>query len=134
LTLQRSRDGGVTFSSVATPHADNHGIWFNPDIPSYAIQSNDGGANVTADGGRTWSSILNQPTAELYMVTVDEQHPYLLYLPQQDNSTVVVPSVPGVSFAFDHPAQAWTQASGCETGGIWPTPARWPRRLGRVQG
>ena len=122
LTLQRSRDGGVTFSAVPTPHGDNHGIWFNPDNPSIAIQSNDGGANVTADGGRTWSSILNQPTAELYMVAVDDQHPYLLYGPQQDNSTVVVPSVPTASFAFDHPAQAWTQASGCETGGIWPTP------------
>ena len=122
LTLQRSRDGGVTFSAVPTPHADNHGIWFNPDNPSYAIQSNDGGANVTTDGGRTWSSILNQPTAELYMVAVDQQHPYLLYAPQQDNSTVVVPSVPTASFGFDHPAQAFTQASGCETGGIWPTP------------
>jgi photosystem II stability/assembly factor-like uncharacterized protein len=122
LTLQRSRDGGVTFSAVPTPHADNHGIWFNPDNPSIAIQSNDGGANVTTDGGRTWSTILNQPTAELYMVAVDDQHPYLLYGPQQDNSTVVVPSVPTASFGFDHPAQAWTQASGCETGGIWPTP------------
>ena len=122
LTLQRSRDGGGNFSAVSTPHADNHGIWFNPDNPSYAIQSNDGGANVTTDGGRTWSSILNQPTAELYMVAVDDQHPYLLYGPQQDNSTVVVPSVPTVSFGFNHPAQAWTQASGCETGGIWPTP------------
>ena len=111
-----------TFSAVPTPHADNHGIWFNPDNPSYAIQANDGGANVTTDGGRTWSSILNQPTAELYMVAVDQQHPYLLYAPQQDNSTVVVPSVPTGAFGFDHPAQAFTQASGCETGGIWPTP------------
>jgi photosystem II stability/assembly factor-like uncharacterized protein len=118
----RSRDGGATFATVSTPHADNHGIWFNPDNPNYAIQCNDGGANVTTDGGRTWSSILNQPTGELYMVAVDEQYPYLLYAPQQDNSTVVVPSLPGASFGFDHPAQAWTQASGCETGGIWPTP------------
>jgi photosystem II stability/assembly factor-like uncharacterized protein len=118
----RSRDGGVSFATVTTPHADNHGIWFNPDNPSFAVQCNDGGATVTTDGGRTWSSILNQPTAELYMVTVDQQHPYLLYAPQQDNSTVVVPSVPTVSFGFDHPAQAWTQTSGCETGGVWPTP------------
>ena len=122
LSLHRSRDGGRTFSAVHTPHADNHGIWFNPDNPSYAIQGNDGGAAVTIDGGRTWSSILNQPTAELYMVSVDEQHPYLLYAPQQDNSTVVVPSVPTAGFATDHPAQSWTQASGCETGGIWPSP------------
>jgi photosystem II stability/assembly factor-like uncharacterized protein len=118
----RSRDGGVTFTVVSTPHSDNHGLWFNPDNPDYAIQCNDGGATVTTDGGRTWSSILNQPTAELYMVKVDEQHPYLLYAPQQDNSTVVVPSVPPASFGFDHPAQAWSRASGCETGGIWPTP------------
>ena len=122
LNLLRSRDGGVTFTAVPTPHVDNHGIWFNPDNPSYAIQANDGGANVTTDGGRTWSSILNQPTAELYMVAVDQQHPYLLYAPQQDNSTIITPSVPTASFGFDHPAQAFTQASGCETGGIWPTP------------
>ena len=118
----RSTDGGKSFQTTSTPHSDNHGIWFNPDNPDYAIQCNDGGANVTRDGGRTWSTILNQPTAELYMVTVDEQYPYMLYGPQQDNSTVVVPSVPNVSFGFDHPAQAWSQASGCETGGIWPTP------------
>ena len=122
LGLFKSTNGGKSFTTVSTPHGDNHGIWFNPDNPLYAIQCNDGGANVTTDGGRTWSTILNQPTAELYMVSVDEQYPYLLYAPQQDNSTIVVPSVPSVSFGFDHPAQAWSQASGCETGGIWPTP------------
>jgi photosystem II stability/assembly factor-like uncharacterized protein len=122
LRFHRSSDGGRTFRVVETPHVDNHGIWFNPDNPDYAIQCNDGGANVTADGARSWSSILNQPTAELYMVSVDDQHPYRLYAPQQDNSTLVVPSLPTASFGLDHPAQAWTQASGCETGGIWPTP------------
>jgi photosystem II stability/assembly factor-like uncharacterized protein len=122
LGLYKSIDGGKSFSTISTPHGDNHGIWFNPDNPQIAIQANDGGANVTIDGGRSWSSILNQPTAEIYMVSVDEQHPYMLYGPQQDNSTVVVPSLPRHSWGFDHPAQAWTQASGCETGGIWPTP------------
>jgi photosystem II stability/assembly factor-like uncharacterized protein len=122
LSLQKSVNGGKTFTGVSTPHSDNHGIWFNPDDPQIALQVNDGGANVTRDGGRTWSSILNQATGEFYMVSVDEQYPYLLYGPQQDNSTIVVPSIPNVSFGFDHPAQAWTQASGCETGGIWPTP------------
>jgi photosystem II stability/assembly factor-like uncharacterized protein len=122
LGLYKSTDAGKSFSTVSTPHGDNHGIWFNPDNPQIAIQANDGGANVTIDGGRSWSSILNQPTAEIYMVAVDEQHPYLIYGPQQDNSTIVVPSVPRHSWGFDHPAQAWTQASGCETGGIWPTP------------
>ena len=122
LSLHKSVNGGKTFTTVSTPHGDNMGIWFNPDSPEIAIQSNDGGANVTRDGGRTWSTILNQPTGEFYMVSVDQQYPYQLYGPQQDNSTVVLPSIPNVSFGFDHPAQAWTQASGCETGGIWPTP------------
>ena len=122
LTLSKSTNGGRSFATISTPHADNHGIWFNPSDPNYALQCHDGGANVTIDGGRTWSSTLNQPTAELYMVSVDEQYPYLLYAPQQDNSTVAVPSVPTSSFTLDHPAQAWSKASGCETGGIWPTP------------
>jgi photosystem II stability/assembly factor-like uncharacterized protein len=122
LGLFKSTDGGRSFTAVPTPHGDNHGIWFNPDHPQIAIQANDGGANVTIDGGRSWSSILNQSTAELYMVGVDEQYPYMLYGPQQDNSTVIVPSLPAHAWAFDHPAQAWRQASGCETGGIWPTP------------
>jgi photosystem II stability/assembly factor-like uncharacterized protein len=122
LSLWKSADGGRTFAEVQTPHGDNHGIWFNPDNPDYAIQSNDGGANVTRDGGRTWSSILNQPTGEFYMVAVDEQFPYRLYGPQQDNSTVVVPSLPAVSWGADAPTQFWGQVSGCETGQVWPRP------------
>ncbi|HEX2343775.1 MAG TPA: hypothetical protein VHI98_25115 [Vicinamibacterales bacterium] len=122
LSLHKSTDGGRTFTQVSTPHGDNHGIWFNPDNPSIAIQCNDGGANVTLDGGRSWSSILNQPTAELYMVSVDEQFPYRLYAPQQDNSTIIVPSLPPHSWGYDNAAQAWTQGPGCETGQIHPRP------------
>jgi photosystem II stability/assembly factor-like uncharacterized protein len=122
LGLHKSIDGGKTFTQVSVPHGDNHGIWFNPDNPQYAIQSNDGGATVTIDGGESLSTELNQPTAEIYMVTVDDQYPYRLYGPQQDNSTVIVPSLPPMSFGYDTPAQAFTQASGCETGGIMPTP------------
>jgi photosystem II stability/assembly factor-like uncharacterized protein len=122
LALHKSTDGGRTFVQVRTPHGDNHGVWFNPDNPNIMIQSNDGGANISLDGGRSWSTILNQPTAELYMVAVDEQVPYRLYAPQQDNSTIVVPSLPPVAWSYDHPAQSWTEASGCETGGIWPRP------------
>ena len=122
LALHKSTDGGKTFTQVATPHGDNHGIWFNPDNPSIALQCNDGGANVTLDGGRSWSSILNQSTAELYMVSVDEQFPYRLYAPQQDNSTVIVPSLPPHSWGYDNPAQSWTQGPGCETGQIHPRP------------
>ncbi|MCX6545294.1 MAG: hypothetical protein NTV05_12900 [Acidobacteria bacterium] len=122
LSLWKSIDAGKSFAEVATPHGDNHGIWFNPDNPSIAIQCNDGGANVTLDGGTSWSSILNQPTGEFYMVAVDEQFPYRLYAPQQDNSTVVVPSLPTVAWGLDSPLQIWGQASGCETGQIWPRP------------
>jgi photosystem II stability/assembly factor-like uncharacterized protein len=122
LSLWKSGDGGLTFAEVGTPHGDNHGIWFNPDNPDYAIQSNDGGANITRDGGKTWSSILNQPTGEFYMVSVDEQFPYRLYGPQQDNSTVVLPSLPPVSWGADSPLQLWGQVSGCETGQVWPRP------------
>jgi len=123
LNLRKSIDGGKTFpTSVETPHGDNHGMWFNPDNPDIILQVNDGGANVSLNAGRSWSSILNQPTAEYYMVAVDEQYPYRLYMPQQDNSTLIIPSVPPVSWGFEHPSQAWQQASGCETGQIWPKP------------
>lgn len=122
LGLHKSVDGGKTFTTVPTPHGDNHGMWFNPDNPGIILQVNDGGANVSLNGGKSWSSILNQPTAEYYMVSVDEQTPYRLYMPQQDNSTIIIPSVPPMSWGFEHPAQAWQQASGCETGQIWPKP------------
>ncbi len=120
LGLHKSIDGGKTFTSVETPHGDNHGMWFNPDNPNIILQVNDGGANVSLNGAKSWSSILNQPTAEYYMVAVDEQYPYRLYMPQQDNSTLIIPSIPPVSWGFEHPSQAWQQASGCETGQIWP--------------
>jgi photosystem II stability/assembly factor-like uncharacterized protein len=120
LLFHKSTDGGKTFTTISTPHVDNHGMWINPDNPDIFLQVNDGGANVTLNGGRSWSSILNQPHAEYYMVAVDDQYPYRLYVPQQDNTTLIVPSVPPVSWRIDHPAQFWVQASGCETGGIWP--------------
>ncbi|MGE0125966.1 MAG: WD40/YVTN/BNR-like repeat-containing protein, partial [Vicinamibacterales bacterium] len=81
LGLHKSSDGGKTFTTVGTPHGDNHGMWFNPDNPDIILQINDGGGNVSLNGGRSWSSILNQPHAEYYMVAVDEQHPYRLYVP-----------------------------------------------------
>jgi photosystem II stability/assembly factor-like uncharacterized protein len=82
LRFHKSTDGGKTFTTISTPHADNHGMWINPDNPDIFLQVNDGGANVTLNGGKTWSSILNQPHAEYYMVAVDDQYPYRLYVPQ----------------------------------------------------
>lgn len=122
LGFHHSVDGGKTFTDIDTPHGDDHGVWINPDNPQILLEVNDGGANVSLNGGKSWSSILNQPTGEYYMVAVDEQYPYRMYVPQQDNTTLIIPSNPPVSWGFDHPSQAWQQASGCETGQIWPKP------------
>jgi len=123
LSFHKSTDGGKTFANVATPHGDNHVVWINPDHPKVMIETNDGGANITQDGGRSWSTQMNQPTAELYMVDADEQFPYRLVAPQQDNSTIVVSSLPPFSWPMDEPTQTWSQASGCESGQIRTVPS-----------
>jgi photosystem II stability/assembly factor-like uncharacterized protein len=90
--MWRSRDGGRSFEAVPTPHADNHDLWIDPRNPERMIEGNDGGATVTFDGGRSWSTIYNQPTAQFYHVTTDHAFPYRLYGAQQDNTTLSVPS------------------------------------------
>jgi photosystem II stability/assembly factor-like uncharacterized protein len=113
----KSSDGGKTFTAMRTPHGDNHDIWINPKDGNTMIQSNDGGANVSFDGGRTWSSQLNQVTGEFYGVWVDNQFPYKLYGAQQDDSTVIITSQAD-PFARDD----WRSGPGCETGPIIPHP------------
>ncbi len=88
----KSIDGGRTFFKVPTPHGDNHDLWIDPSNPQRMIEGNDGGACVTFNGGQTWSSIYNQPTAEFYHVTTDTQVPYRVYGAQQDNTTITLPS------------------------------------------
>jgi photosystem II stability/assembly factor-like uncharacterized protein len=88
----RSIDGGQTFNEFATPHGDNHELWIDPNDPQRMIQGNDGGALVTFNGGASWSSLYNQPTAELYHVIADTRVPYRLHAAQQDNTTISVPS------------------------------------------
>ncbi|MBV9611766.1 MAG: hypothetical protein JO091_04810, partial [Acidobacteriaceae bacterium] len=110
----KSTDGGKTFHSSPVPHGDNHDVWINPRNSDYMIQANDGGANVSLDGGRTWSTQANQPTAEIYQVAVDNQYPYLVYGAQQDNTTLIVPSRPLPN------AQEFRIGPGCETGPIIP--------------
>src|SRR5262245_25046432 len=122
LGFHRSTDGGKTFAEVDTPHGDNHVVWINPDNPNILIETNDGGANISQDRGRSWSTQMNQPTAELYMLDADNQFPYRLYAPQQDNSTYYVANVPPFSWPIDEPTQTWFQASGCESGQIRVTP------------
>ncbi len=117
----KSMDGGRSWKSMRTPHGDNHDMWIHPQDSLTFIQCNDGGANITHNGGRTWSSIENQPTAELYQVEVDDQVPYWLYAGQQDNSTIALPSLPPYNPASDMRA-FWTDVGGCETGPAVPKP------------
>ncbi len=120
----KSVDGGRTWRSFATPHGDNHDLWIHPANPQVMIQSNDGGATVSLNGGRTWSTQYNQPTAEIYQVYVDNQFPYRLYGAQQDNSTLILPSLPVESSGLDDPVQGWRSGPGCETGPIMPHPTQ----------
>ena len=90
--LYRSTDGGATYSRIEVPHGDNHDLWIDPDNPKRMGETNDGGTIVTFNGGESWSDIMNQPTAQLYHVAVDNDEPYRLYASQQDNTTITVPS------------------------------------------
>jgi photosystem II stability/assembly factor-like uncharacterized protein len=112
----KSTDGGKTFRASPVPHGDNHDVWINPTNPLLMIQANDGGANVSRDGGNTWSTQYNQPTAEIYQVALDKQWPYRMYGAQQDNTTLIVPSLPlGTGMG-----EEWRTGPGCETGPIIP--------------
>jgi photosystem II stability/assembly factor-like uncharacterized protein len=87
----KSTDGGKKYTSVSTPHGDNHQLWIDPTDNKRMIEANDGGATVSFDGAKTWSSIYNQPTAQMYHVIADNKFPYRVYGSQQDNSTISVP-------------------------------------------
>ncbi|MDE3113285.1 MAG: glycosyl hydrolase [Chloroflexota bacterium] len=88
----RSIDAGKTFQQFEVPHGDNHDLWIDPNDPQRMIQGNDGGATVTLNGGKTWSTLFDQPTAELYHVVTDTRFPYRMYGTQQDNTAIAVPS------------------------------------------
>ncbi|MDA8692904.1 glycosyl hydrolase [Saprospiraceae bacterium] len=88
VSYHKSNDGGKTFTSKRAPHGDHHDLWIAPDNPDRMIIGDDGGAQVTYDGGETWSTYHNQPTAQFYRVTTDNHFPYRIYAAQQDNSTI----------------------------------------------
>ncbi len=113
--LYRSVDGGRTFEGISVPHGDVHDLWIHPDDTDHMVVANDGGAQVSVNGGESWTTYYNQPTAELYSITVDEQFPYRVYAPQQDNSTISLPAWNG---GGTHPKQFWYSVGGCETGPI----------------
>ncbi|HMB54227.1 MAG TPA: glycosyl hydrolase, partial [Thermoanaerobaculia bacterium] len=113
--MWKSIDGGKSFTPIRTPHGDNHDLWIDPDDPRVMVEANDGGANVSTNGGRSWSTQTNQPTAEMYRVSVDEQRPYWLYGGQQDNSTVAIPSR---SMGRGIAREDWYAPGGCESGHV----------------
>lgn len=120
--FEKSTDGGKNWTRLRTPHGDNHDMWINPDNSMNFVQVNDGGANVTFNGGKTWTTQFNQSTAELYQVETDDQSPYWLYAGQQDNySTVSVPSLPPYGVQAGGNAYIMN-TGGCETGPAVPKP------------
>ena len=118
-SFYRSIDGGRTFKAIPTGHGDNHDLWIANDDPDRMIESNDGGANVTFDGGKSFSTIMNQPTAQFYRVALDNDFPYHIYGAQQDNSTVETSSR-GNSGAITE--SDWHEVGGGESGWIAPDP------------
>ncbi len=118
----RSVDAGKTFSLLPARHGDHHGLWIDPADPNRIGNANDGGASISTDGGKTWTTQNNQPTAQFYHVAVDNAFPYHIYGAQQDNSNV------GIASRTDSGVIAredWFQAGGGECGFVVPDPRDW---------
>jgi photosystem II stability/assembly factor-like uncharacterized protein len=115
----RSHDGGKTFNPVRAPHGDNHALWIDPADPKRLINGNDGGATISTNGGESWTSQNNQPTAQFYHVTADNRFPYYIYGAQQDNSTVGIATA-SAEGSIDRPD--WYDVGGGESGYIAPDP------------
>jgi photosystem II stability/assembly factor-like uncharacterized protein len=108
----KSSDGGRSFTPVRVPHGDNHDLWINPSNNQTMINANDGGANISFNGGVSWSSQNNQPTAQFYRVITDNRFPYYVYGGQQDNSSLgTVSRTNGAGIE----RQDWFTGPGCES-------------------
>jgi photosystem II stability/assembly factor-like uncharacterized protein len=116
--FHRSIDGGRTFNKIKVPHGDNHGLWIDPQNTRRMIQTDDGGATVTMDGGGHWTKQDNQPTAQFYHVIADNRFPYYLYGSQQDNSSVAIASSGAEGGVIER--QDWYAVGGGEAGYIAP--------------
>ncbi len=111
--MLRSDDAGKTWTVMSAPHGDFHDLWINPDNPGNFVVSNDGGASITFDRGKSWATQSNMPTAQFYRINVDNQFPYRIYGGQQDNSSVSIASrelgAGGITTA------SWTSSAGGES-------------------
>jgi len=113
--FHRSKDGGRTFTTIPTPHGDHHDLWIDPNDPNRMIIGDDGGAQVTLDGGESWSTYHNQPTAQFYRVTTDNSFPYRIYVAQQDNTTL---RIRHRSEGYAITEADWEETAGGESGHI----------------
>ncbi len=115
VSYHKSTDGGRTFGNYRAPHGDHHDLWIAPEDSNRMIIGDDGGAQITYDGGETWSTYYNQPTAQFYRVTTDNAFPYRIYVAQQDNSTIRIPHrTDGYSISEDD----WEPTAGGESAHI----------------
>ncbi|SHE77310.1 WD40/YVTN/BNR-like repeat-containing protein [Flavisolibacter ginsengisoli] len=119
VNLMRSRDGGKTFQSINTPHGDHHDLWIDPSDGNRMIVADDGGAQVSFDGGANWSTYMNQPTAQIYRVSTDNSYPYRILGAQQDNSTVRIKSR---SSGEGITQNDWEPTAGAESGYVVADP------------
>ena len=110
--MMRSIDGGKTFSNVSVGHGDTHDLWINPANNKNMILGDDGGAEISFNSGKSWSSLNNQPTAQFYRVNADKQFPYKVYGGQQDNTSVVIASR---NNSFGITDKDWSAGPGCES-------------------
>jgi photosystem II stability/assembly factor-like uncharacterized protein len=117
--LYKSTDGGKSFERLNSPHGDNHALWIDPNNPNRMINGNDGGATISVDGGKNWTTQNNQPTAQFYHVAADNDFQFRVYGSQQDNSSI------GIRTRTDHgvilPGD-WDAVGGGESGYIVPDP------------
>jgi hypothetical protein len=119
VNFMRSRDGGRTFQSLRTPHGDHHDLWIDPENSDRMIVADDGGAQVSFDGGTNWSTYMNQPTAQFYRVSTDNSFPYRILAAQQDNSTIRIKSrTNGMGIT----EQDWESTAGSESGYVVADP------------
>ena len=118
--MLRSTDGGKSWTLLPAPHGDHHGLWIDPTDPARMINANDGGATVSLDTGKTWSTVDNQPTAQFYHVAVDSSRfPYWVYGAQQDNSNLTTASFDDEGVISQ---RVWFPAGGGECGFVVPDP------------
>jgi photosystem II stability/assembly factor-like uncharacterized protein len=116
----KSTDGGKTFKAINTPHGDHHDLWLDPQDGNRMIIADDGGAQISFDGGNNWSTYQNQATSQFYRVSTDNHSPYRILGAQQDNSTVRIMSrTQGGEISRGD----WTSTAGFESGYVVADPA-----------